>query len=484
MRSLRTAVFIAALWEIIIETMSREGAIAHAERYFDDGGFFSDLARRVAIPTESQNPERGAELGRYLKAEMQPSFERLGFKCRILANPLPKGGPFLLAERIESESLVTVLSYGHGDVIRGQEASWRSGLDPWKLTREGDRLYGRGTADNKGQHSINLGAVAAAIDSRGRLGFNLKVLIETGEEMGSLGLRELCSQHLSELKADVLIASDGPRLTPGRPTIFLGSRGAANMDLVVDLRDGGHHSGNWGGLIANPGVILVQALAAITGPKGEIKVPEWRPDSLTPSVRAALKGLEVDGGEDGPQVDADWGEPGLTPAERVFGWSSFEVLAFTCGNPDKPVNAIPPRASAHVQLRFVVGIDPKDIVPALQRHLAKAGFPMVKVTAARDGFFTATRLDPGHPWVTWVAASLERTSGKKPAILPNVGGALPNDVFADLLGLPTVWIPHSYAACSQHAPNEHMLAPVARDALRLMAGLMWDLGESAGLPKK
>lgn len=70
---------------------------------------------------------------------------------------------------------------------------------------------------------------------------------------------------------------------------------------------------------------------------------------------------------------------------------------------------------------------------------------------------------------------IKKTSGKSPAILPNLGGSLPNDIFSDLLGLPTVRIPHSYAACSQHAPNEHMLAPVARDALRLMAGLMWDL---------
>jgi acetylornithine deacetylase/succinyl-diaminopimelate desuccinylase-like protein len=464
--------------------MSRDRAIAHAERYFDEGGFFADLARRVAIPTESQNPARGPELARYLAAEMQPSLERLGFRCRIFGNPTGKCGPFLVAERIEDPALATVLSYGHGDVIRGQEASWKKGLDPWVLKREGDRLYGRGTADNKGQHSINLGAIAATIAARGVLGFNLKILIETGEEVGSPGLKEFCKRNKALLKADVLIASDGPRLQPGRPTVFLGSRGAFNMDLVVDLREGGHHSGNWGGLLANPGIILAHALASITGPKGEIKLKEWRPNTLTPAVREALAGLEVDGGADGPKVDPDWGEPDLTPAERVFGWSSFEVLAFTAGNPDKPVNAIPPRASAHCQLRYVVGVDPADIVGALERHLANAGFPMVKVTAAREGFFPATRLDPKHPWVVWVKNSLEKTSQKPTAILPNLGGSLPNDVFADDLGLPTVWIPHSYASCSQHAPNEHMLAPVARDALRLMAGVMWDLGEPAGLPKK
>jgi len=463
--------------------MSRERAIAHAEKYFDEGGFFADLARRVAIPTESQNPERSADLARYLSDEMTPSLERLGFRCRILPNPLAKYGPFLVAERIEDPALVTVFTYGHGDVIRGQEASWKAGLNPWRLQREGDRLYGRGTADNKGQHSINLAAMACALAVRGKLGFNVKMLVETGEEVGSPGLKDFCTQYKSLLKADVLIASDGPRLQPGQPTVFLGTRGAFNMDLVVDLREGGHHSGNWGGLLANPGIILAHALASITGPKGEIKVGEWRPNTLTPSVREALAGLEIDGGESGPKVDPDWGEPDLTPAERVFGWSSFEVLAFTAGNPDKPVNAIPPRASCHCQLRYVVGVDPADIVPALERHLADSGFPMVKVTAAREGFFPATRLDPKHPWVVWVKNSLEKTSHQPTAILPNLGGSLPNDVFAVDLGLPTVWIPHSYASCSQHAPNEHMLAPIARDALRLMAGVWWDLGEAVSLPR-
>ncbi|MCC6210391.1 MAG: M20 family metallopeptidase [Burkholderiales bacterium] len=462
--------------------MSRDRAIANAERYFDEGGFFADLARRVAIPTESQNPERGADLARYLDGEIMPSLERLGFRSRVFENPVAGAGPFLVAERKEDPDLVTVLSYGHGDVIRGQDASWRAGLKPWELKREGERLYGRGTADNKGQHTINLGAVAAVLATRGRLGFNLKILLETGEEVGSPGLKEFCDRNKSLLKADVLIASDGPRLQPDRPTVFLGTRGALNMDLVVDLREGGHHSGNWGGLLANPGIVLAHALATITGPKGKIKVKEWRPDSLTPSVREALAGLEIDGGEGGPAVDADWGEPDLTPAERVFGWSSFEVLAFVCGDPAKPVNAIPPRASAHVQLRYVVGVDPADIAPALQRHLEDAGFPMVKVTAAREGFFPATRLDPKHPWVVWVKNSLEKTSRKPTAVLPNLGGSLPNDVFSETLGLPTVWIPHSYASCSQHAPNEHLLAPIAREALRLMAGVMWDLGEP-GTPR-
>ena len=451
--------------------MSRAQAIAAAERYFDEGRFFDDLARRVAIPTESQNPARAAELERYLESEIAESLERLGFECRLARNPAGVHGPFLIARRIEDESLPTVLSYGHGDVIRGQEGEWRAGLEPWKLAREGERIYGRGTADNKGQHSINLAALETVLRTRGRLGFNVKLLMETGEEVGSPGLQALCEREKAALRADLFIASDGPRLQAERPTLFLGSRGVLNFDLELALREGGRHSGNWGGLIANPGIVLAHAIASITDRRGAIRVPEWRPDSLAPPVKRALRDLVVENAE-------DWGEPGLTPAERVYGWSSFEVLAFVTGNPQRPVNAIPARASAHCQLRYVVGVDPEDIVPALRRHLAREGFGSVKVTPARDGAFRASRLDPAHPWVRWAEASIARTAGAPPAILPNLGGSLPNDVFAETLGLPTVWVPHSYAGCSQHAPDEHLLASVARDALRLMTGLFWDLGES------
>ena len=80
-------------------------------------------------------------------------------------------------------------------------------MSPWELTRRGDRLYGRGTADNKGQHSINLAALECVLRTRGKLGFNAIMLLETGEEIGSPGLREICRNEKSRLAADVLIVS-------------------------------------------------------------------------------------------------------------------------------------------------------------------------------------------------------------------------------------------------------------------------------------
>ena len=113
----------------------------------------------------------------------------------------------------------------------------------------------------------------------------------------------------------------------------------------------------------------------------------------------------------------------------------------------------------------------------MRAHLAAHGFGDIEVSEPVT--MAATRLDPDNDWVRLALASVERATGRRPALLPNLGGSLPNDVFADILGLPTVWVPHSYPACSQHAPNEHVLAPLMREGLAMMATLFWDIGEAA-----
>ena len=231
---------------------SRGDAMIRATDYFDSGGFESDLARRVAIPSESQTAEGLPHCARYLAEEMAPAFEEMGFECRTFANPVAGAGPVLLATRIEDEALPTVLGYGHGDTVRGMEERWTRGAGPWQTAREGDRLYGRGTADNKGQHTINMAALGAVLETRGRLGFNAKFMIETGEENGSAGVHDVVRANRDAFAADAFIASDGPRVRIDRPTVSLGARGATNFDLLCHLHEGGHHSGNWGGALPDP----------------------------------------------------------------------------------------------------------------------------------------------------------------------------------------------------------------------------------------
>ena len=158
-----------------------------------------------------------------------------------------------------------MLIYGHAaDVVRAMPERWRADrLDPWTLTIEGDRIYGRGVVDNKGQHLLAFEALRAVLAERGRLGFNAKIMVETGEEAGSPGLLPFLRTHRDLCAADVFIALDGPRQSTSVPDITLGTRGGIALDLVVELREGSHHSGHWGGLLADPAVILAHAIANI-----------------------------------------------------------------------------------------------------------------------------------------------------------------------------------------------------------------------------
>jgi acetylornithine deacetylase/succinyl-diaminopimelate desuccinylase-like protein len=310
----------------------------------------------------------------------------------------------------------------------------------------------------------------------GKLGFNAKFIVEMGEEIGSPDLGEVCNAYRDELKADLFLASDGPRLSAERPTIFLGCRGGRRILLDIELREGAHHSGNWGGLLANPATILASAIATLVDAHGRILLDALKPPRISNQIRAALADVIVSPTADEPAISDNWGEEGLSPAERLYAWNTLEVLAINAGNISNPANAIPGKASAVLQLRFVVGTDIENVVPAIQKHLAANGFADIKVSASQ--YFSASRTDIDNPWVGWAVESVRKTTGKAPALLPNFGGSLPNDVFSDILGLPTVWVPHSYPGCSQHAPDEHILLPVTEEALSIMAGLFWDLGEA------
>ncbi|WP_048648873.1 M20 family metallopeptidase [Nitratireductor soli] len=460
--------------------MSRDQASNTATAYSTGGRFLADLTRRVAIATESQNPARRPDCWRYVR-EMKEDFAQLGFAGEILDNPDASGGPLLIARRHEADDLPTLLVYGHGDVVAGMEGAWSNGRDPWRVDVEGDRIYGRGTADNKGQHTIVMLALEAVLATRGALGFNTVALIETSEETGSAGLHRICTEHRAKLQADWLIASDGPRLARDRVTLDGGTRGTVDFDLVCDLRAGAHHSGNWGGLIANPAVILANAIASLVSATGRINVRGILPADIPPGVRAALGRIELEADNGGPALDPWWGEPGLTQSERVFGWTALEVLAMTAGTPQQPINAIPPRASARLQIRYTVDSDPASFMPTIRAYLDGNGFGNVAVVPKSTELdWGATRLDPEHPLMRWAAASVRKTTGIEPTILPNAGGSLPNDCFADILGIPTVWVPHSYSGCSQHAPDEHLLKPLVTEGLAVMAGLFWDLGADGG----
>ncbi|MCP4723338.1 MAG: M20 peptidase family dipeptidase, partial [Desulfobacteraceae bacterium] len=240
---------------------------------------------------------------------------------------------------------------------------------------------------------------------------------------------------------------------------------------------------------ANPGIILSHAIASMVDARGKILIQALRPESVPQSIKEAIDKLDIQG-KGGPAIDPSWGEPGLSLAQKVYGWNTLDVLAFECGDPGQPANAIPPKAWARCHIRFIADSNPDTFIPAIRKHLDHHGFSMVEIEPVPNNYGLATRMDPDNPWVTFATSSFEATlpkidgSEKKVAFLPNLGGTLPNDVFSKVIGMPTIWVPHSYGGCNQHAPNEHFLGKIAKQGLMLMTGLFWDVAENKISPFK
>ena len=186
---------------------TRTDLARRAGEFVRSADFIDRLSRRVARRTESQAPGGGPAALAYLSEELVPELDELDFVSTIHDNPESDEHPLLITKRVEDPKLPTVLLYGHADVQFAHDSQWAGGLDPWVLTRDGDRLYGRGTADNKGQHSVNTAALKTVLDGlraehgtgEARLGYNITILIETAEEAGSKGLRSFAAAHADDL---------------------------------------------------------------------------------------------------------------------------------------------------------------------------------------------------------------------------------------------------------------------------------------------
>ena len=315
------------------------------------------------------------------------------------------------------------------------------------------------------------------LTERGALGFNAGYLIETGEEVGSPGLREVCAAYKDRLAADVLIASDGPRLAPERPTIFLGARGAmirpdrrpargraSFRQLGRAPGQSGHHPGACAG--------------TITDGKGAIQVREWGPTHLPNGARRARRRHGRRRRRRPRNRPAIGASPVSASRERVR-LEQLRGARLHDRQSGEPRQRDPAHGQATCQLRFVVGVDPEEFLPALRRHLDAHGFPMVAIARGRRRYLRRHSSRSGSS-LGRLGGDLDRADrpARRPPFCPISAARCRTTSLPMILGLPTVWVPHSYAGCSQHAPNEHMLAPIAREALGLMAGLFWDLGDA------
>ncbi len=369
--------------------------------------------------------------------------------------------PVVYGESLHAPGKPTVLFYGHYDVQPAEPLDlWTSpAFEP--TVRDGN-LFGRGTADDKGQVHIHLKALEALKNATGALPINVKVVIEGEEEVGSVNLWDFMTKNRDRLKSDALIVSDTAMLAKGVPSITYGLRGLNYYQVEITGPAQDLHSGVFGGAVPNPLTILSEMIAKLHDKNFRVTVPDFYKDvaQLSRAERKALNSLPWKEKEFRKTVGASalCGEKGFTIVEQLWARPTMEVNGMWGGYTGEGAKTvIPSKAYAKLSTRLVPNQDPAKIAKLVERHIRKLLPKSVKCD------FRV--LSTGKPWVApytdpifqKAIHALEGGFGKK-AVFIREGGSIPFVTqMHDTFKVPCVLLGFGLPDENAHAPDEHIL---------------------------
>ncbi|MBL0194434.1 MAG: M20/M25/M40 family metallo-hydrolase [Myxococcales bacterium] len=333
-------------------------------------GSLSRLDRYLSFAPISSDPSRAPhvlELARVLVADLGA----LGMsRARVLE--LPDALPCVAAEWMGAgPSKPTILVYGHFDVQPVAGEAWDT--PPHTLVRKGDRLYGRGSADDMGGWLSHLLAMEAWLGETGALPCNVKLLIEGEEEIGSPNLARFMDAYPDAFGADAMVLTDCENPSLDLPGITVSLRGLLEVEVELASAKSDVHSGLWGNIVPDPAVTLVALLARLVDEDGRLRFgrkdiePGWLASSwdvpLTPEVIRVGARLR-EGVEPLPAK-------GLSPAAWAWRQPAVTVLSTTFPAPGTEKNAIRARASAKLSLRVAPGQTGDELLALVSAELGR-----------------------------------------------------------------------------------------------------------------
>jgi acetylornithine deacetylase/succinyl-diaminopimelate desuccinylase-like protein len=417
--------------------------------------FVRELAAWVRIPSVSSDPTHAADVRRsaeHLAAELR----RLG-AGRVAIWPTPVH-PAVFAEWLGAPGKPTLLVYGHHDVQPVDPLNeWTS--PPFEPSIREGRLWGRGVVDDKGQVHIHAKAIEAFVATAGRLPINLKMIVEGEEEIGSTHLDGLLRERAEDLAADFVCVSDTAMFGRGIPSLCVGLRGLAYLEVIVDGPRGDLHSGSFGGGIMNPLNALAKMIASLHDDEGRVAVPGFydRVRPLTLEERAQIAALPFDeaGWLASTGAPGAWGERGYSTLERIWARPTLDCCGIGGGFQGEGAKTIlPARARAKLSCRLVPDQEPDDITERLSEHLrriAPAGV-RVRVEPLHGGRPYLAPTD--HPVYEVAKRAFSKAFGKE-TVLMREGGSIPFvRTIADATGKPCLLMGFGQPDENAHAPNE------------------------------
>jgi acetylornithine deacetylase/succinyl-diaminopimelate desuccinylase-like protein len=435
----------------------------------------------LRIPSVSTDPARREDMARAAQWVADRLREAGPFAVEILPTA---GHPVVYAEWRGAPGCPTLLVYGHYDVQPPDPLDqWRS--EPFTPSIRDGRIYARGVSDDKGPMFIPIKVAEAFFAIEGALPINVTFLIEGEEEIGSAHLEAFVAEHAARLAADYALSADGAMWRISEPSLTVGSRGLAGLEIEVRGPKTDLHSGRHGGAVQNPLHALASLIASLHHADGSVAVEGFYEGVMAPTAeeRQHIQALDFDEDAYRQAVGAPalFGEPGYNTLERQWLRPTLEVNGLYGGyeGPGSKT-VIPATAHAKITCRLVPGQQPEAVQEAVARHI-RAHIPAgvtVGITAHGHGA-PAYRLAAGQPGLQVARAVLRQIYRQEPVTVL-MGGTLPvSEIFRRVLGIDTVFFSFSTADEDFHAPNEFFRLARLWDGLAAWAGFWRSAGATS-----
>lgn len=422
--------------------------------------FLEELLQLVAIPSISTDPAYAPAV-RACAAWLARHLRAIGLDgVRVFETPRH---PIVYAEKQVSPRLPTLLIYGHYDVQPvAPAAAWT--VPPFGGLVRGNRLYGRGASDDKGQLFTHVKALEILLRTGRQLPLNVKMLLEGEEEIGSPHLGAFIREHRHLLRADCAVLSDTNLLSAEQPALTFGLRGSFSAELEVRGPHTELHSGIFGGAVLNPLQALCGLLAGLHDARGRIMLPGFYDDvqPISPAERAYAARY-------GPPdaqllreagVGQGWGEAGYTLYERTTLRPSLSITGLSGGYEGAGTKSIIPAvARAKLSFRLAAGQDPHAVEQQLRAYLARRTPTQVRAILRVQLHARPYQVAPGHPAMRAAARAYVGGFGRPP-VLQRSGGTIPVAVLLEeALGLKTILMGFGLPDDRKHGPDEFLYLP-------------------------
>ena len=399
---------------------------------------------------------------------------------------LPGVHPYVYGEWLKKPGAPTLMLYGHHDVVPpGRPERWKS--PPFDPVERKGRLYGRGTADDKGGILVHVAAVAAYLRTAGSLPCNVKFLIEGEEEIGSENLARFLHRYRTLLSADAVVLSDTANFDTGVPGLTYRLRGLCQVDVEVRCLERPVHSGQRGGLVPDPVQILSRLIAGLTTRDGALNIPGLyrRVARTAPRQRARLRRLPFDARRIARQAGLLegvrlTGERGYSPFETIWTRPSLTAIAFEAHPIAGSSNQILDSARARLSMRTVPDMDSREAGKLLVRKLTRNPPHGLRIAARIVRTTPWWHTDPEGPAFEAARRALRAGFGKE-AVLMGAGGSIGFvQPFSDFLrGAPCLLTGVEDPECGAHSENESLHLGDWKKCMRAAVHLYDEL---AGLP--